>query len=77
MRRLVGAMVMAAGLMAAGSAQAQGWGFYVGNGAPPPSRPYPMRWHDDDGERMMDFICSGQRAHMLEDRLRHEVDEGC
>lgn len=75
MRHLVGVIGVVAALMSAGSAQAQSWGVYVGNGAPAPA-PYAMRWHDDGADRMMGFVCSGQRAHMLEERLGHEVDEG-
>ncbi|HWU04257.1 MAG TPA: histidine kinase [Novosphingobium sp.] len=75
MRGFVGAAMIAAGLMAAGTAHAQGWGVYGGAGAPPPP-PYGARWQGDDGARTMDFICSGRRAHMLEQRLGHEVEEG-
>ncbi|NOW45241.1 hypothetical protein FHW96_001396 [Novosphingobium sp. SG751A] len=74
MRHWIGAMAIgAAGLVMAGSAQAQSWGVYVGNGAP---APYAAGWHDEGADRMMRFICSGQRAHGLENRLDHEVDEG-
>lgn len=76
MRHMLGMAVMAGSLMVASGAQAQSWSVYVGNGAPPSPPPYGMRWHDDGAERMMDFICSGQRAHGLEERLGHEVDEG-
>ena len=72
MRGYLGAIVMVAGLMASGTVQAQSWGIYLGNNTPPQA--YAMRWRPDDGERMMDFICSGQRAHVLEERLRDEVD---
>jgi hypothetical protein len=40
MRHLVGVIGVVAALMSAGSAQAQSWGVYVGNGAPAPA---PMR----------------------------------
>lgn len=72
MRHWIEAMAIGAGLMMAGSAQAQSWGVYIGNSAPP----YAAGWQDDGTERMMRFICSGQRAQGLENRLDHEVDEG-
>jgi hypothetical protein len=73
MRGYISSIVVVAGLMAAGTAQAQSWGIYLGNSAPPPT--YAAHWRPDHGARTMDFICSGQRAHVLEERLRHEVDE--
>ena len=72
MQKVLGTVAVLAGLMTGTAAHAQSWGVYFGNGNP---QPYAARWYGDD-ERQMQFICSGQRSHMLEDRLRHEVDEG-
>ncbi|HZU64356.1 MAG TPA: histidine kinase [Novosphingobium sp.] len=75
MRRLTGvtggmAGLLVAGLAMAGSAQAQDWRGYDG---PPP---YARGWQEGEGLRMIDLVCSGRRAHMLEARLGHEVEEG-
>lgn len=71
MRKIYSVMVMAAGMIAAGPASAQSWGIFVGTGGGYPR--YDSGYDEDD--RLARVICSGQRAHMLEDRLRHEVDE--
>ena len=71
MRKIWGIMAVGASLIAAGPATAQSWGIYVGTGGDHPR--YDRGYRDDD--RLARVICSGQRAHMLEDRLRHEVDE--
>ena len=71
MRKFVSAILLSLGLVTSGSAYAQSWGVYVGTGGG-----YPRYYRDDDDDdRLAQFICSGQRAHGLEDRLRHEVDE--
>jgi len=69
--KILSVMALGASLIAAGPAAAQSWGVYVGTG-----EGYPRydRGYDDD-DRLARVICSGQRAHMLEDRLRHEIDE--
>lgn len=72
MQKVLGTVVVLAGLIAGTAAHAQSWGGNYENAAP---QSWEARW-DDDGERQMQFICSGQRSHMLEDRLRHEVAEG-
>lgn len=74
------AAIMAAALTiggtAAQTAQAQAWGGYnQGYGG----QGYGGGYYGGGGDwqcRRMAFICSGQRAHGLEARLRHEVDEG-
>lgn len=71
MRKFVSVMLFGAGFLVAGSANAQSWGVYIGNGGGHP-RYYRDR-DDDDG--LARYICSGQRARGLEDHLRHEVDE--
>ncbi|GAA0318120.1 hypothetical protein GCM10009087_30670 [Sphingomonas oligophenolica] len=71
MRRIWSVVALGASLIASGSANAQSWGVYIGTGGG-----YPLynRYYDDD-DRLARVICSGQRAHLLEDRLRHEVAE--
>ena len=60
---------MATALFAmAGTAHAQSWGFSFGYG-----RSAQPDWQ---AQRRVDWVCSGQRAHQLEGRLRHEVEEG-
>ena len=64
-------------LVAGGAANAQGWGQSYG-----PTygdmRGYGGGYddRDDDGDRDASYICSGERAERLEQRLRHERDEG-
>lgn len=71
MRRISKVMLLGAGCLLASSASAQSWGVYIGGGDG-----YPERYRDSDGDRgLFGYICSGQRAHMLEARLRHELDE--
>lgn len=71
MRKFMSVVALGLGLVTSGSAYAQSWGVYVGTGGG-----YPRHYRDDDDDdRLAQFICSGQRAHGLEDRLRHEVDE--
>ncbi len=72
MRRVLGAMLLGVGLVTSGTAYAQSWGIYVGTGG---GYPRYYRDYDDDDDGLARFICSGRRAHALEDRLRHEVDE--
>ncbi|WP_296616046.1 histidine kinase [Sphingomonas sp.] len=71
MRRVWNVVLLGTSLIASGSANAQSWGVYVGTGGGYPG--YQRGYDDEDG--LARFICSGQRAHMLEDRLRHEVAE--
>ena len=71
MRKIWSVAVLGASLIARGSANAQSWGVYVGSGGAFPR--YDRGYDDDDG--LARVICSGQRAHMLEDRLRHEISE--
>lgn len=53
------------------AAQAPSWGAYVGTGGG-----YRAAQHyGDDGDGFVRSVCSGQRAHALESRLRHEQDE--
>jgi len=71
MRKLIVSIVTIGALASASTAQAQGWGLWFGsrpiyNGYAQPA--------DDDGWARS--VCSGQRGHMMEDRLRHEVEEG-
>ncbi|WP_353227446.1 histidine kinase [Novosphingobium sp.] len=75
MRRIVGVVIAAAGLLAGGGAQAHGWGVQFGVG-PAYGRP---AWGDGQDWRWRqagDAVCSGRRAQALEWRLRREVDEG-
>lgn len=72
MRRVWSVIVLGASLIASGSANAQSWSAYVGTGG---GYPRYYRDHDDNDDGLARVICSGQRAHMLEDRLRHEVAE--
>lgn len=71
MRRVWNVVLLGTSLIASGSANAQSWGIYVGTGGGYPAY---QRGYDDE-DSLARFICSGQRAHMLEDRLRHEVAE--
>lgn len=73
MRKYVTIAMLSAGLLACRSANAQSWGLYIGNGGTPAH--YRDDDDDDDNDGLARSICSGQRAHGLEDRLRHEVDE--
>ncbi|MGZ3172069.1 MAG: histidine kinase [Croceibacterium sp.] len=69
MRKIATAILLGAGLMAAPAAHAQSWGVYVGN-APGYDRYGRGDWQRGDGG-----VCSGQRAHALEAKLRHEYRE--
>ena len=69
--RKVMVVVLAGGALASASpAQAQGWGVWLGTR--PAYGGYVQRGDDDWWARS---VCSGQRSHMLEDRLRHEQAE--
>lgn len=68
------AAALTIGGAAAGTAQAQVWGGYGGGYGNGYGGGYGGGYWQ--GRRMADLICSGQRAHGLEARLRHEVDEG-
>lgn len=71
MRKVLIAAILGAGLFTSASANAQSWGIYIGNGGE-----YAPRYRQfDDDDRLARSICSGQRAHSLEDRLDHEEDE--
>lgn len=78
MHKLGTTIVLLAGFMVSPSANAQSWGVYIGNG--PRNYQGPGYYQSDrrfgwnDGR--INAVCSGQRAQMLEDRLRHEDDEG-
>jgi len=72
MQKFGTALVVAAGLLASPSANAQSWGVYIGSGP----RYYQPDRHFGWNDRRIDAVCSGQRARMLENRLRHEDDEG-
>ncbi|MDE2563929.1 MAG: histidine kinase [Sphingomonadales bacterium] len=52
------------------------WGARVAVGAPGRAAYYGYDRGYRGGDRMRDFVCSGARAHQLEDKLRHEVGEG-
>ena len=66
------AIVLASGLLASPAAHAQSWGRYGGY-----EDGYHRHFRDYDPDSgLVRAVCSGQRAHMLEARLGHEVDEG-
>ena len=71
MKTILG-IALAASALVAPAAQAQSFGFYVGNGPSwgwqaPAYRP-PFDWRAKQ-------VCSGNRAHQLEARLDHEYRE--
>ena len=70
MRKIVSIVVLGASALAASAANAQSFGVYVGN-----DRGY-ARYHDWDDSGVVRSVCSGARAHGLEAKLRHEIDEG-
>ncbi|MGJ3647875.1 histidine kinase [Sphingomonas sp. GlSt437] len=70
MRKLVSIVALAASGLIAGSANAQSFGIYIGNDGG-----YNWQYHDYDDDGVVRSVCSGARAHALEARLRHEVDE--
>jgi hypothetical protein len=72
MRKICSGIAVVAGLVASGTANAQSWGVYVGTGG---SYPAQYRYYDGD-EGYGRTVCSGEQAHGLEARLRHEVGEG-
>ncbi|EGD58288.1 sensor histidine kinase [Novosphingobium nitrogenifigens DSM 19370] len=83
MRKVLAGAVMLATVCLGSAAQAQEWGIRLEYGqpgyGPGYGRPAPVDWHGDwrgDWRGRNDMVCSGQRAGMLEQRLRHEVDEG-
>lgn len=63
------ALMMAASALVSTSAQAQSWGVWFGA---QPSYGYAPRGDD----WVVRSVCSGERAHRLEGRLRHEQNEG-
>lgn len=71
MRKLLAMAILGAGLMASGPASAQGWGVWFGGG----NGNFGYHRPPDDDEGPARAVCSGWRAHALEDRLRHEVEE--
>lgn len=75
MRAFMGMAILAAGLTFGSQAQAQGWSVQFGHGLTY-GRPTQVDWDDLQSQRMVDAVCSDQRASMLEQRLRHEMDEG-
>lgn len=76
-RTTLAAMAALGGLAAAATpATAQvSWGARVDIGTPRPAAYYGYD-RGYRGDAMRYTICSGARAHQLEDRLRHEVREG-
>ncbi len=79
MYKIAAAALLAAGIMVSPAAHAQSWGVYVGN-APGyygygNGYGYGYRYRPgwDNG---INAVCSGQRAYALENRLRHEFQEG-
>lgn len=75
MRAILGLAILAAGLSLGGAARAQSWNVQLGYG-PAYVRPMQADWQDWQFRRTVDAVCSGRRAGMLEQRLRHECDEG-
>lgn len=75
MRVILGSAIAALGLSLGGAAHAQSWSVQLGYG-PAYGRPMQADWQDWQFRRTVDAVCSGRRAGMLEQRLRHEVDEG-
>lgn len=78
MHKFVVAPLLVTAMMTGGAAHAQSWSVTIGQGPAWQgyARPTPADWDDWRGQRQAGWICSGERAHRLEDRLRHEVDEG-
>ena len=72
MHKIWVAAALCSALAFSGAAQAQSWGAYVGNGG---GRDYDGPRYGYGGDGQVQAVCSGARAHQLEDRLRHEVDE--
>ena len=69
---IAGAAITSVAVMAAGAANAQSWGVYVGNGAG-----YYGNYDGYNGDRgRAGLICSGRRGQSLEAMVRHEEDEG-
>uniref|UniRef100_UPI003A85D788 hypothetical protein n=1 Tax=Sphingomonas sp. GlSt437 TaxID=3389970 RepID=UPI003A85D788 len=67
MPKMIGLAVVGACALVASAANAQTFSLYIGNDGD-------YGWHyRDDG--LVQSVCSGARAHALEARLRHEVDE--
>lgn len=87
-RILVATLLGAALLGAAGSASAQDWGnngrpgYPAGAQGAPYNAPRPDGFHDGEGRGLHDGdgrgpdVCSGERAHHLEDRVNHEREDG-
>lgn len=71
MRKMVSAVLLGASALMASSANAQSFGLYIGN-----DRGYDWHYRDYDADGVVRSVCSGARAHGLEARLRHEIDEG-
>jgi len=78
MRQMLQIALAGVALVVSGSANAQGWGLSYGNSGYGYERGYGGGYYDrdDDGDRNANYICSGQRAQQLEQRLRHEREEG-
>lgn len=77
-RKTLAALIALGGLTATATpATAQvSWGARFDFGAPRPAAYDGYYRGYRGGDRMRDIVCSGTRAHQLEDRLRHEVREG-
>ena len=78
MRRMLPVVLGGVALLSGGAASAQGWWPAYGNSGYGYNSGYAYGggYYDRDDDRSARTICSGQRAHGLEARLRHERDEG-
>jgi hypothetical protein len=76
MRQMLQVALAGVALVVSGSANAQDWGSSYGSSGYGYERGYGSGYYDRDDDRTARTICSGQRAHGLEARLRHERDEG-
>jgi len=76
MRRVLPVVLAGVALLSGGAASAQGWWPAYDNSGYGYQRGYGGGYDDRDDDRIAAAICSGQRAHGLEARLRHERDEG-
>ncbi|HSQ95232.1 MAG TPA: hypothetical protein VLM18_03915 [Croceibacterium sp.] len=70
MRKIGTAILLGAGLLVSPAAHAQSWGVYAGN-----ARGYDGYDQHGDWQRGGAGVCSSERAHSLEAKLRHEYRE--
>lgn len=70
MLKIISAAALGAAAFISSPAGAQPWGAYVGGGG---GYYHPRSYWMDN---LVQSVCSGQRAHTLESRLRHEESEG-